>query len=197
RVYSRPILALGGLVLFGALILSWSRASVLTVAVSACAFVCLRRFKIQRSLIALGAALAIAAILVRFASPGLSEYYWLRLVGSVRYLGSYPNGILSGRIATWNTLMAFLLEHPWRLLFGIGYKTLPYTHLFGHTLVADNTYLSLLVETGIIGLVAFLLLNWAILRTAFRARASFFGTWIFCFWCGEIVQMLFGDLITY
>jgi hypothetical protein len=47
------------------------------------------------------------------------------------------------------------------------------------------------------------MLNVAILRTAYRAarspsaRASFFGLWMFCFWCGELVQMLSGDLITY
>ena len=70
-------------------------------------------------------------------------------------------------------------------------------------MVADNAYLSLLVETGVVGFIAFALLNRAILRTALRAarsgaiRASFFGTWIFCFWCGELVQMLSGDLITY
>ncbi len=65
-------------------------------------------------------------------------------------------------------------------------------------LVADNTYLSLLVETGLLGLGVFAALNVAILRTALRAartagaRASFFGSWIFCFWCGELVQMLSG-----
>ena len=40
-------------------------------------------------------------------------------------------------------------------------------------MVADNRYLSLLVETGIAGLAAFLGLNFAILRAAARAsRAS-------------------------
>jgi hypothetical protein len=28
-------------------------------------------------------------------------------------------------------------------------------------------------------------------------RASFLGTWFFCFWIGELVQMLSGDLLTY
>ncbi len=27
--------------------------------------------------------------------------------------------------------------------------------------------------------------------------ASFFGAWIFCFWCGEMVQMVSGDILTY
>jgi O-antigen ligase len=140
---------------------------------------------------------------LRFALPGFAANYWWRLGASIQYLASSPNGVTSGRLATWHTLTGFLAQHPLRLLFGIGYKTIPYTNLFGTRLAADNTYLSLLVETGITGLTVFLLLNAAILRTAFRAarsthgNASFFGTWIFCFWCGEIVQMLSGDLITY
>jgi hypothetical protein len=28
-------------------------------------------------------------------------------------------------------------------------------------------------------------------------RASFYGKWLFCFWIGEIVQMLTGDILTY
>jgi O-antigen ligase len=64
-------------------------------------------------------------------------------------------------------------------------------------------YLSLLVETGIIGLFAFVVLNFAILRTGWRASRSasetgaFFGTWILCFWTGQLFQMLSGDLMTY
>jgi hypothetical protein len=46
-------------------------------------------------------------------------------------------------------------------------------------------------------------LNACLLRTGLRcARSSnpvgrFFGSWFFCFWIGELVQMLSGDLITY
>jgi O-antigen ligase len=88
-------------------------------------------------------------------------------------------------------------------LFGIGYKTLPYSDFVGRTVIADNTYLSLLVETGILGLSALMLLNYSILHAGLRsARSSvpsvaFFGTWIFCFWTGQLVQMASGDLITY
>jgi len=140
---------------------------------------------------------------VRFALPEFWANYWFRLSGSIRFLFFSPDRVLSGRVTNWQALTDFLAAHPWHLLFGIGYKTIPYTDYVGTGLVADNTYLSLLVETGLIGLIVFALLNRAILRTALRAarsgaiRASFFGTWIFCFWCGELVQMLTGDLITY
>src|SRR6185369_3796745 len=86
---------------------------------------------------------------------------------------------------------------------GIGYKTLPYTDYLGAPVVADNMYLSLLVETGIAGLAALIWLNVAILRAAARAardgdwRRSFCGAWMLCFWAGQTVQMFSGDLLTY
>ncbi len=196
RICGRPILVIAGVIFAAALILSSSRASIVTVAVAACAFVCVRGS--AGDLIAGSfAALGIAAAAVRLLLPAFSSNYWLRLQASLQYALSSPNGVLSGRISTWKAILDFLLAHPWHIMFGIGYKTLPYTDYLGQPLVADNTYLSLLVETGIVGLAAFLLLNAAILRTAFRARAYFFGAWIFCFWTGEMVQMLSGDLITY
>jgi O-antigen ligase len=100
-------------------------------------------------------------------------------------------------------LYDFLAHNPWYAAFGVGYKTLPYSTFVGSTVIADNAYLGLLVETGVAGLAAFIVLNAVILRTAWiarrspRPRARFFGEWIFCFWCGEMVQMLSGDLITY
>ena len=69
--------------------------------------------------------------------------------------------------------------------------------------VADNMYLSLLVETGVAGLAALVWLNLAILRASARAARSsnpqraFYGTWMLCFWAGETVQMASGDLLTY
>jgi hypothetical protein len=87
---------------------------------------------------------------------------------------------------------------------GIGYKTLPYTDYLGAPVVADNMYLSLLVEnrsrrTGRAALVE--------RRDAARSRPArshrtnperaFYGTWMLCFWAGEVVQMASGDLLTY
>ena len=84
-------------------------------------------------------------------------------------------------------------------LIGIGYKTLPpYSDFTGGKVIADNMYLSLLVETGVVGLAALLC---AARRHSARWRGApalaFSATWIFCFWCGEIAQMLSGDLFTY
>ena len=64
-------------------------------------------------------------------------------------------------------------------------------------------YLSTLVETGIIGLVALIWFHIAILGTARRGAqnanpdASFFGAWLFCFWLRKCVQMFSADLLAY
>lgn len=198
RICSRTILVIAGAIFSTALFLSSSRASLVTVLVAFCALFCISGHAgglVAGSFII--GALGIAAAAVRILLPAFALHYWARMEASLRYAWSSPDGVLSGRLSTWKTLIGFLQSHPWHIIFGIGYKTIPYTDYFGKPLVADNTYLSLLVETGVVGLTAFLLLNAAILRTAFRARASFFGAWIFCFWTGEMVQMLTGDLITY
>jgi O-antigen ligase len=203
RVLPRFALIPGALVFTAALIFSSSRASVVAVVTASCAFAYIRRLRIRMVLAALCGSLGAVAIVVRFALPAFSANYWFRIVGSMQGFWSYPNEVLSGRVAHWKALADFLAQHPWHMLFGIGYKTIPYTDYAGGGVMADNTWLGLLVETGIVGLLAFVFLNGAILRTAYRAarsnnsRASFFGGWMFCFWCGEMVQMLAGDLITY
>jgi len=200
---SKPVLAAGGVIFAGALILSYSRASIIAVLAACAAFGYLRRARIGRIIAGAGIAAAVAALVVRVALPSFAASYWDRIDFSLQYILSRPNGVLSGRLATWTVLTNFIASQPWHAVFGIGYKTLPYTHFVGTEVIADNTYLSLLVETGMVGLVAFLILNGLILRAGLRAarsenpRAAFLGEWIFCFWAGEMVQMLSGDLITY
>jgi O-antigen ligase len=199
-----PVLAIAGLIFSAALVLSYSRASVLNIAVSACALAYLRRGILpwRRVLPVAILSLAATALVLLTFFPALTEAYQER-AASIVNLFSSPEGTLSGRIGNWETLIGFLREHPQYALLGIGYKTIPYSGLFGGDMVADNVYLGILVETGIAGLCAVLWLNATILRTAYLAatadepRRAFFGTWIFCFWAGESVQMLSGDLLTY
>ncbi len=205
RPLSRRALWAGGAVFFAALVLSYSRASLVNVAVSLAVLGWLNRKRVRR-----GKAAAIvlvggtaAALVTWKVFPQFVEMYWLRLSLSAEYLFSATSGVLSGRVESWTTLAAWISAHPWQTLLGIGYKTLPYTDFLGAPVVADNMYLSLLVETGIAGLAAILFLNVAILRAGARAARSldpgrsFFGTWILCFWAGQAVQMFSGDLLTY
>jgi hypothetical protein len=201
---SRAALALGSPILIAALVLSYSRASLLNVAV-ACAVLLWRYHRRMRPrILAVLIGLALAGGLMTWKIfPAFAGTYWLRLSASAQYLFSATEGVFSGRLASWQTLVAWIGEHPWQALWGIGYKTLPYSDYLGAPLVADNMYLSLLVETGILGLAALLWLNITILRASLQASReddaarSLCGTWILCFWSGEIVQMLSGDLLTY
>jgi len=135
--------------------------------------------------------------------PAYAELYWVRLWSTVTYAASSNEIFLSGRVEAWRILGRFLLDHPWHAILGVGYKTLPYSDFIGRQVVADNMYLDILVETGIIGLAALLLLNFAILREGLKAarssdpQKSFYGAWIFCFWMAEAVQMLSADLLTF
>jgi hypothetical protein len=201
---SRAALAVGSPVLLAALVLSYSRASLVNVAVASTVLLWRYRRPMRAGKLSVLVGIGLAgALLTWIIFPAFAGAYWVRLAASAKYLFSATEGVLSGRVASWQTLAAWIAEHPWRALWGIGYKTLPYSDYVGAPLVADNMYLSLLVETGIVGLAALVWLNIAILRTAARAAGnadparSLCGLWMLCFWSGEMVQMLSGDLLTY
>jgi len=202
---SRPVL-LGGAALFSAaLVLSYSRASLLNVAIAVATLLWLHRSRFrfrQIGWLALPVASAAAAA-TYYVFPVFTRLYWDRLSASAYFLFSSTEGVLSGRLSSWRALLDFLLENPSYALLGVGYKTLPYSNVIGQPVVGDNMYLTMLVETGVCGLAALLRLHAAILKAAYRAarsedsRVSFFGSWIFCFWMGQVFQMLSGDLLTY
>jgi O-antigen ligase len=203
RPCSRKVLIGGGVLFSAALIFSYSRASLLNIVAALAAFAYLKRVKIRRAVLIAAGSAASAAILVIAGFPELAYNYWLRLSGTAEILLGSPGDALSGRVVSWRALWDFLVSNPWHAILGIGYKTLPYSDFVGRPVVADNMYLSLLVETGIVGLAVFVVFNIAVLRAARRAASSldaqtaFFGRWIFCFWIGEMFQMLSGDLLTY
>jgi hypothetical protein len=205
RPVGRAGLLGGGAVLLAALAMSYSRGSVVCLLVALLALGWVHRRRAPSLRLAAGgvAVLPLAAFFIWKVFPRFAEMYWFRLSATAEYLFSSTNGVLSGRVDNWRILLDWIGSHPWQLLFGIGYKTLPYSSHFGGRIVADNMYLGLLIETGIAGLTALVWMNSAILFAARRAsRAAdpvraFLGTWIFCFWAGESVQMLSGDLLTY
>jgi len=201
----RKALVAGGAVFFATLVLSYSRASLINIVVALAVLGWLNRRRVRFTRLApiLVVSVAAAGFLTWQVFPTFAEMYWLRLSNTAEYAFTATEGLLSGRVASWRTLVDWISVHPFQTLIGIGYKTLPYTDYVGGAVVADNMYLSLLVETGIAGLAAVLWLNVAILRAAARAsraadpRTSFCGTWMLCFWAGQVVQMFSGDLLTY
>lgn len=205
RPVSRVALFTGGALFSAALIFSYSRASILNLAAALAALAWLHRAHIpwRRVIPLLGVSIASAAVAGYYFLPAFWDAFWFRLSGSALYFFDYTDAIFSGRFESWRVLVRFLAEHPWHAILGVGYKTLPYSDYIGQTVIADNMYLSMLVETGIVGLTALVAFNFAVLRTAARAARSsrpaavFFGTWMFCFWVGQAFQMLSADLLTY
>ncbi len=204
-VASRILLLAGGAILMTALIFSYSRSCLVNLGVALAALAVLERRRIKWARVAAVAAVSAAvvfAVLVRFF-PAYAELYWIRLSASVNLALESNARVFSGRIESWRMLLEFLIDHPWHALLGVGYKTLPYSSFIGHPVVADNMYLSILVETGVVGLAALIALNFAILRAGYRAarsgdgERSFYGAWIFCFWAAQTVQMLSADLLTF
>ena len=203
--FSRLGLLAGAAVFSTALIFSYSRGSVLNLAVALAALLVVERARIRRGrLVAITLVSVLAGLAIAFfAFRSFFEAYLWRWWGSAIYFFDSPERILSGRVENWRLLGEYAVQNPWLMLLGVGYKTLPYSNVLGRPVVADNMYFDMLVEVGILGLAALLWLNFGILRAGYRAarardpRTSFFGTWIFCFWAGQVVQMASGDLLTY
>jgi O-antigen ligase len=191
-------------VLSAALLFSFSRASLLNTFVALAAVFVLHRgqFGLRRVAPLALASVAGGLLLTYVLFPAFVETYFLRLVYSGLDFGAKPDTVLGGRFTTWAAIVAALGSDPAKWLFGVGFKTLPYGGL-GEPVIADNMYLCMLAETGLVGLGAMLAFLAAMLRRCYRAArsedrtASFFGAWTFCFWSGMLVHMLSVDALTY
>lgn len=187
------------------LVLSFSRGSVINLIVAVAVLAVLRRRQLfsARALAAIVLLVVAAGAAGALVAPQFLLPYGNRLIYTAEEFFANPNEVLSKRVDTWTELGAIVSEHPSQVLFGIGYKSLPYTAAFGHQLVGDNMYLSLLIEAGVAGFAALLLFCGALLAAALRlARhddeaVAGLGRFLFAFWIGEMVQMLSGDILTY
>ncbi len=186
-----------------AVTVSFTRSAWISVLVAIITFVCIAKEVSFHRLALLLGALAAPVLLLPLWSQGLWDYLLNARLGNLAQLFADPNLASSGRFDTWNTVLAIAASHPQFLVFGIGYKTLPYTRLFHHPLITDNGFLNLILECGVIGLVAFLIFSAAIFKTFLRAArkrtggAAFWAAALFAFWCGEWAQMMAVDAYTY
>jgi O-antigen ligase len=153
--------------------------------------------------VVLSVALAAPLVLMAIFFPEIWNYFLGYRLGSLSLLLSDPNSASSGRYNVWTQIFSILYQFPHYFLMGIGYKTLPFTRLFGQEIVADNGFLSLLLETGILGLGGFLVfLNstfksfWKLSKSS-NPVISFWAALLFAFWCGQCVQLLAADAYTY
>lgn len=195
-------LGVATMVFLTALMFSFSRAAVVSLAVALTALAWLERRRLRvltKAVLALALAALAGAVLAFAVAPTFLSHYGQRLWSSGAFLAEAPNLVFSRRLETWQFAFDWIAQHPWQTLWGVGYKTLPYTSQLGRPLVVDNMYLSLLLETGWLGLAALLALNATILVHTYKlaVRGRLCGVWMFCFWCGQAVQMLSGDILTY
>ncbi len=136
-------------------------------------------------------------------SPELWNYFLGARVGYLSQILVDPNLASSGRFETWSRVFTILRDDPRYFLFGVGYKTLPFTRLFHQEIITDNGFLNLLLETGLIGLSSFVVFSAAVFKTFLtlartsRGSMAFWGAVFFSFWCGEWVQMMAADAYTY
>jgi hypothetical protein len=197
-----PAVAGAGAALFATtMMLSFSRASAVG-ALAACLTLAVlerKRWAASRALVLLAAVVLLAGSAFAYALPEIASGYWQHFGPALDSILESPDRVLSGRVQAWRTVGGFILDHPWQVLWGIGYKTLPNSEYLGRAVIADNMYLSLLVETGIAGLFALIGLNVAIIAACWRAAraGSFYARWLLCFWVGESLQMLSADILTY
>jgi hypothetical protein len=136
-------------------------------------------------------------------SPELWDYLLMNRIGSIIQVFDDPNMVSSWRIGTWTRIGSILQDNPHYFIFGVGYKSLPHSRLFHDQIVTDNGYLNLLLETGIVGLSGFLLFTGRVFKTFWQisrraaGRTAFWSLFLFSFWAGECVQLLFADAYTY
>jgi hypothetical protein len=199
----RLLLVVSIAVLSVAVLLAFSRSVWLSVLTALfVSFTIASLVPVRRALTVLALVLIPVCLLWMFF-PGLWEYLVSGRVGRLLEILNDPNSATSGRFDTWVQIFGILQENPQYLLFGIGYKTANLTRLFHGGLVVDNGYLSLLLETGLVGFSAFLLWSAGILRTFYRLAQSFhrgvafWATVLFSIWCGELVLLLAADALTY
>jgi hypothetical protein len=201
-------LGFAAMVLLTGLMFSFSRAAVVSLGVALAALTWLQAGRAGPGgparprgaaphLLAMAA--VVGAVLAFAVAPAFLSHYGQRLWSSVAFLAEAPNLVFSRRLETWQFAFDWIAQHPWQTLWGVGYKTLPYTSQLGRPLVVDNMYLSLLLETGWLGLTALVALNATILVHTYKlaVQGRLCGVWMFCFWCGQTVQMLSGDILTY
>ncbi len=186
-----------------AVFVSFTRSAWACVVVSLLVFTAVSRDVKLRGALLFFVALGIPLAALWHYSPELWNYLVSARVGNLTQVLVDPNLASSGRFDTWAKVLSIVGDHPQYLLFGVGYKTLPFTRLFHEEIVTDNGFLNLLLETGIVGLAGFMIFSAAVFKTFLglvrrsRGTVAFWCALLFSFWCGEWVQMMAVDAYTY
>lgn len=115
--------------------------------------------------------------------------------------GENINSISSGRIGIWSSLIENFFSLNWIvILLGTGYKASTIHLGFGN--LSDNNYLGALVQTGILGFVVFIVLNYKIITNMIKYKTNniyikIYKDTVIFIWISNMIQMLTGDVITF
>jgi hypothetical protein len=124
---SRKALLAGGAVFFAALVLSYSRASVVSLVIAGIVLGWLHRKRLRFARVAgvLSLLLCGGVLLMWKVFPTFAETYWMRLSATGQYLFTATEGLLSGRVASWRTLASWIEANPWQALLGSATRPCP------------------------------------------------------------------------
>jgi O-antigen ligase len=137
----------------------------------------------------------------------LSTCFFLSIAGVVSYIlgfrvldilqnrfQDFSNDGGSGRIELWGRAWDFFTSNP---LFGIGASNFADYNAFeyGDELVVHNTFLEILTESGLIGLLIYVLFVFTVLFQIFKANFHMRHPFLFLTFLGFIFQMMFLSLI--
>jgi O-antigen ligase len=180
---------------FGFLVQTVSRGSYAGLALGALGAIWLLRHGIRWKRLA-GWTLMLAAVGTGVALVFAQEVIWEleeRIVG--RTISGDAFDATSGRTWIWAQALEFQLERPWSFVTGVGWDTYSLFNAFS----AHNTYLDLLFNVGLVGLVLFCSLVAVLLR---RAVGAYFAAQepqdrlllagLIAGWCGVLVVLLSG-----
>jgi O-antigen ligase len=200
---ARPVLLISVTILSMAVLLAFSRSTWAGVCTALVVFASITGNVRMRRSAGLLLVLAVPLFILWKFFPELWTYLLNARVGRLAEIFANPNVATSGRFDTWNHVLSIIIDNPQYLGFGIGYKTLTLTRLFHSEIIVDNGYLSLLLETGLVGLAGFLFFSGTILKTFFKLSyaqdhaLAFWSAVLFSIWCGQLVQMLAVDAYTF
>jgi O-antigen ligase len=193
-------LAIGGFALYG----SVSRSAFLGLIAAACVgliFPVPRSWRSAQLRVSLRLALlsVLLAVAFVFIAPH-SAWRTATFINQRLVYGTFgallnveeANRITSGRIENWTNYLPYVLENP---LTGIGYKAL----ILERGIPPDNNYLSVLVETGLIGLALFLVFLGGTFIALFFAylRGNPFAWTLLLVWSAQAAMALAIDVITF
>ena len=201
---SRKGLGAGGAVFFAALVLSYSRGSLVGLIIAVLAPLAAPRPRAVRAPAA--GTRRSQSLRARWSPGGLpafAEMYWLRLSATTEFLFTATEGVLSGRVATWRTLSTGSPPILSRRSSASAIRRFPIP-----TTWAPRSSRTTCTSACWSRPESWDSPRWCgstsqscVLRPARPAcptrLRSFCGAWILCFWAGEVVQMASGDLLTY